>query len=67
MPTNRLSEHEQAYPIDGAEVDRLGEVEPLVEAAVIGSREGDDELSGTLVGPVNLKTYERAILVVTVH
>ena len=47
------------YPVHGAEVDRLGEVEALVEAAVVGPRERDDELPGTLVGAVDLTAKQK--------
>lgn len=45
----------EAYPVYSAEVDRLGKVKALVEAAVIRSRKRDDKLSSTLVCSVNLK------------
>ena len=45
----------RTYPVHGAEVHRLCEVEALVEAAVVGPRERDDELPGTLVGAVDLR------------
>lgn len=43
------------YPVHGAEVHGLGKVKALVEAAVVGSRERDHKLPGTLVSPVNLR------------
>ena len=36
------------YPAVDGEVGRLGEVEAMVEASVIGGREGDHELAGLL-------------------
>ena len=47
-----------SHPVHGAEVDRLGEVEALVEPAVVGPRERDDELTGALVGAVDLRQTE---------
>lgn len=46
------------YPVCSAEVDRFSKVVALVEAAVIGSREGDDKLSRALIGPVHLYDNE---------
>lgn len=46
---------DQTYPVHSAEVDRLSEVEALIEAAVVGSGKRDDKLSCTLVCSVNLK------------
>lgn len=42
------------YPVHGAEVDCLSKVETLVESAVVRSGEGDDELTSTLVGAIDL-------------
>lgn len=50
-----------AYPICGAEVDSLGKVVSLIEAAVIGSRKGDDKLPRALVGPYDLQEGNGAV------
>lgn len=47
-----LAAHGQ--PVGRAEVHRLGEVVALVEAAVVGPREGHHELPRALVGSVHL-------------
>ena len=47
--TNDNREADAAYPVGRGEVDRLGEVEALVEAGVVRSGQGDDELAGVLV------------------
>ena len=44
-----------AYPVCSAEIDSFSKVVPLVEATVVGSGEGDDELPGTLVGAHHLR------------
>lgn len=44
----------QCYPVCSAEVDSFGKVVALVEAAVIGSREGHHKLSSALIGPIHL-------------
>lgn len=44
----------QAYPVCGAEVNSFSKVISLIEATVVGSGEGDDELTSTLVGAHNL-------------
>lgn len=44
-----------AHPVHSAEVDGLCKVETLVEAAVVGSGEGDDKLTSTLIGAIDLK------------
>lgn len=44
-----------SYPVHGAEVHSLCKVEALIKTTVIGSRECDDKLSCTLIGPVNLR------------
>ncbi len=49
---------QRTYPVCGAEVDGLSKVVALIEAAVIGSREGDDKLSRALIGPVHLYDNE---------
>ena len=36
-------------PVGGREVDRLREVEALVEPGMVGAGEGDDELTGVLI------------------
>lgn len=50
-----------AHPVGGAEIDGLGEVVALVEAAVVRPGEGDDEFAGALVGPHDLKKGGRTI------
>lgn len=37
------------YPIGGTKIDRFGEIEALIEAGMIGARERDHKLAGTLV------------------
>lgn len=44
----------KTYPVCSAEVNRLSKVISLIEAAVVGSGEGDDELSSALVGTNDL-------------
>ena len=39
--------------VRGSEIDRLGDVEVVVEAGVVGLGEGDDELAGVLLGLVH--------------
>ena len=50
----RDSKCEWTYPVCSAEVNSFSKVISLIEATVVGSGEGDDELSGTLVGTYNL-------------
>lgn len=49
------------YPVCSAEVYGLGEVVALIEAAVIGSWEGDNKLSCTLIGAIHLWDRTRLI------
>lgn len=43
-----------SYPVHGAKVDSLSEVEALVESTVVRSGKGDDKLACTLVGAIDL-------------
>lgn len=44
----------KAYPVCSTEVNSFSKVISLIEATVVGSREGDDKLPSTLVGTYNL-------------
>lgn len=66
----------RTYPVCSAEIDSFSKVIPLIEATVVGSGEGDDKLTSTLVGADNLpdrnaevtNTFFRShIFVVYVH
>lgn len=52
---------EWTYPVCSAEVNGFSKVISLIEAAVVGSGEGDDELSSTLVGTYNLPIRNTAL------
>lgn len=44
------------YPVGCAEIHSFSKVVSLIEAAVVGSGEGDDKLSSALIGTNNLPT-----------
>lgn len=50
----------ESHPVCSAEVNSFSKVISLIEATVVGSGEGDDELSSTLVGTYNLPIKHRA-------
>lgn len=56
---------QQFYPVCSAKVNSFSKVVALVEAAVIGSREGHHKLSSTLIGPIDL--LERNICKVYIY
>lgn len=49
------------YPVCCAEVYSLCKVVALIEAAVIGSWEGNNKLSCTLIGPIHLRDRTRLL------
>lgn len=49
----------RTYPVRCAEIHSFSKVISLIEAAVVGSGEGDDKLSSALVGTNNLPTRNR--------
>lgn len=50
---------EQTYPVGSAEIYSFSKVISLIEATVVGSGEGYDELTSTLVGTYHLQIRNR--------